>query len=578
MKRFLKPTGHLLTTAVFTSTALDAAVPLSAYSLAPSPPTPSGDRQSTDAPDLPTSSTAVISPEPTTEREYAQTQIPILPAIQALPSPPTALPPNSSPANLEPTPAIAPPSQIDTAPHFAEDGSQGAIEIPVQLLFEEGASNPETPPSAAAESNSVPAIVADPSAPQESAPTQLVDQNATPDNLPTPTAAQTGEEVESTQDWLDQQLATLVARDRPLREAQFRENLIESARQAIAARDFAKARQLAQNPILSSEEREALLATIEQSVGGQFRPLAPIDAELNLVGVQTRTVEPTSDLARSIARSADRNDWLLSRLSSLQVGDRCIPAAPEPMPPQGGTPAVGIGQQPPTVRSQENRRAIDDSLAAGVGQQPPSLMAYTPPESAAPPPLSWQSQTAASNCETSQPNIGGRTLTTVAGYEWLSRVAYNQQPSSGLRMIVPLPIPAAITSNFGWRTHPIYGDRRFHFGVDFGAPMGTPVIASVAGRVETSDYLDGYGLTVVLENSELGQRTLYAHLSKIAVPPGTWVEQGEVIGWVGSTGNSTGPHLHFEVHQSTAEGWVAVDPMQAATDLLMRWNVADRQP
>ena len=142
------------------------------------------------------------------------------------------------------------------------------------------------------------------------------------------------------------------------------------------------------------------------------------------------------------------------------------------------------------------------------------------------------------------------------------------RPGNAMRMVLPLAVPAAITSHFGWRTHPIYGGRRFHFGIDFGAPMGTPVLAAVSGRVETSNYLDGYGLTVILENQDLEQRTLYAHMSGIAVQSGTWVEQGDVIGWVGSTGNSTGPHLHFEVHQFRGNEWVAVDPLQAAAQLI----------
>jgi murein DD-endopeptidase MepM/ murein hydrolase activator NlpD len=115
----------------------------------------------------------------------------------------------------------------------------------------------------------------------------------------------------------------------------------------------------------------------------------------------------------------------------------------------------------------------------------------------------------------------------------------------------------------GWRIHPISGDRRFHAGVDFGAPTGTPVVAAQAGRVAIADYIGGYGITVVLDHPTQGQQTLYAHLSQILVPPGTWVEAGAVIGRVGSTGNSTGPHLHFEVRQHTDRGWIAVNPISA---------------
>jgi murein DD-endopeptidase MepM/ murein hydrolase activator NlpD len=126
-------------------------------------------------------------------------------------------------------------------------------------------------------------------------------------------------------------------------------------------------------------------------------------------------------------------------------------------------------------------------------------------------------------------------------------------------MIFPLSIPARITSVFGWRNHPITGDHRFHSGTDLGAPMGTPVLAAATGQVETAGWLGGYGLTVTI-NHPSAEQTLYAHLSELYVQPGQRVEQGSVIGRVGSTGNSTGPHLHFEVRHLKPQGWVAVDP------------------
>jgi murein DD-endopeptidase MepM/ murein hydrolase activator NlpD len=77
-----------------------------------------------------------------------------------------------------------------------------------------------------------------------------------------------------------------------------------------------------------------------------------------------------------------------------------------------------------------------------------------------------------------------------------------------------------------------------------------------------SDNLGGYGLTVILRHDEDNLESRYAHLSRIAVRPGEWVEQGEVIGLVGNTGTSTGPHLHFEMRQLTAQGWIAVDAQE----------------
>lgn len=142
----------------------------------------------------------------------------------------------------------------------------------------------------------------------------------------------------------------------------------------------------------------------------------------------------------------------------------------------------------------------------------------------------------------------------------------------GSGMMYPLSIPAPITSLFGWRVHPISGDRRFHAGTDLGAPTGTPVLAAARGQVETANWMGGYGLAVTINHTS-AQQTLYGHMSQIFVQPGQWVEPGTVIGQVGSTGNSTGPHLHFEVRHLTQNGWVAVDPgvqLQAGLEQLVR--------
>lgn len=131
--------------------------------------------------------------------------------------------------------------------------------------------------------------------------------------------------------------------------------------------------------------------------------------------------------------------------------------------------------------------------------------------------------------------------------------------NGNIRLIFPLSIPASISSAFGWRIHPITGDSRLHSGTDLAAPLGTPVLAAYAGRVAIADFLGGYGLAVAMDHNKGTQQTLYAHLSEIFVKPGEWVEQGMVIGRVGSTGFSTGPHLHFEFRQLTPDGWVAMD-------------------
>ncbi|MEW6469168.1 MAG: peptidoglycan DD-metalloendopeptidase family protein [Bacteroidota bacterium] len=100
---------------------------------------------------------------------------------------------------------------------------------------------------------------------------------------------------------------------------------------------------------------------------------------------------------------------------------------------------------------------------------------------------------------------------------------------------------------FGWRVHPIYKTSEFHPGMDFAAPMGTPIYATGDGFVERADAnAQGYGNHVVL-NHGFGYQTLYAHMSKIAVTVGQKVKRGQVIGYVGSTGLSTAPHVHYEV-------------------------------
>ena len=150
-------------------------------------------------------------------------------------------------------------------------------------------------------------------------------------------------------------------------------------------------------------------------------------------------------------------------------------------------------------------------------------------------------------------------LPTSMAYYNLTRRPFSRLNMGKTSFMFPLTIPTEITSMFGWRIHPITGDQRFHSGTDLGAPEGTPVLATVSGQVVTADFLGGYGLTVILQHEKGTQESLYAHLSQIFVKPGDQVEQGNVIGRVGSTGNSTGPHLHFEWRHLTPEGWVAVD-------------------
>lgn len=110
----------------------------------------------------------------------------------------------------------------------------------------------------------------------------------------------------------------------------------------------------------------------------------------------------------------------------------------------------------------------------------------------------------------------------------------------------PAPGYSSITSPYGWRYHPILKVNKLHTGVDIGAPMGANIVAADAGKVIYAGWQNGYGQTVIIDHGA-GKSTLYGHQSKIMVSYGQSVDKGQIIGKVGSTGWSTGPHLHFEV-------------------------------
>ncbi len=109
-----------------------------------------------------------------------------------------------------------------------------------------------------------------------------------------------------------------------------------------------------------------------------------------------------------------------------------------------------------------------------------------------------------------------------------------------------MPLQAPVTSPFGWRRHPIFGVRKFHTGVDLAGPNHSAIKAADGGDVLYSGWYGGYGKVVIVDHGN-GLATLYAHLSKPAVGAGEAVSKGQVVGYEGTTGFSTGPHLHFEV-------------------------------
>ncbi len=126
---------------------------------------------------------------------------------------------------------------------------------------------------------------------------------------------------------------------------------------------------------------------------------------------------------------------------------------------------------------------------------------------------------------------------------------YDKSGKSVKKALMKTPINGArLSSSFGMRKHPIDGFNKMHRGTDFAAPMGTPIMASGDGKIKKAGWCGGGGNCVVIKHNSTYQ-TVYAHMSKFAnnIRKGIRVKQGQIIGYVGSTGKSTGPHLHYEV-------------------------------
>ena len=148
--------------------------------------------------------------------------------------------------------------------------------------------------------------------------------------------------------------------------------------------------------------------------------------------------------------------------------------------------------------------------------------------------------------------IGASTLQLVrwtanGRSEWVN--AANAERPAPVESGMMMPVDGHITSYFGYRWHPILHFTRFHAGLDIGASWGSPIVAAGDGRVVAAGWAGGYGREVQIAHGG-GLTSLYGHMSEIVAQPGSFVRQGQVIGYVGSSGLSTGPHVHFEVRQS----------------------------
>ena len=126
---------------------------------------------------------------------------------------------------------------------------------------------------------------------------------------------------------------------------------------------------------------------------------------------------------------------------------------------------------------------------------------------------------------------------------------YNSEGKSVRKTLLKTPVAnARISSTYGKRTNPVYGYESFHKGLDFAAPLNTPILASGSGTVELAGWFDIYGNCIILRHSN-GYKTLYGHMNAYGkgIKKGVRVKKGQIIGYIGTTGMSTGPHLHYEV-------------------------------
>jgi murein DD-endopeptidase MepM/ murein hydrolase activator NlpD len=313
-------------------------------------------------------------------------------------------------------------------------------------------------------------------------------------------------------------------------------------------------------------------ATVEQALSNDAPSVMPGTASTRAADLQPETIssmesaEPTPPetalqvpeaTVESAPRTATEGNTEYTPPAEIVVTERSPQPASSPKAQpnpannskKGTATATNPGQkvQPPSQKvTPQQQTAPNQPLAVVVPEVVPQAAAPEPAVRLGP--ISFSSAGISVAPSAIQPYLNPNLRRTpMAGLETL-------------RMMFPVAIPAPITSLFGWRIHPISGSQRMHTGTDIGAPSGTPVLATLAGRVILADSLGGYGITVALEHDNGMRQTLYAHLSELFVRPGDVVQQGTVIGRVGSTGASTGPHLHFEMRQMLPDGtWVAQD-------------------
>lgn len=277
-----------------------------------------------------------------------------------------------------------------------------------------------------------------------------------------------------------------------------------------------------------AEARQAVAqakADLEHSRQGEQETLAQQQSQ------QAQLREQQAEVDRLIQEITSQSDVYARQIEQLEASQDAV--------------AQQIAQAEATYQKQlaAEKAAAEQAAAEKAAAEKAAATAKAAAEKAA----QQKQQTSnssggSSGGSTSSGSQGGQTTAGASGFLW------------------PIASSHRVTSPFGWRTHPITGRQHLHGGIDIAAPNGTLILASKAGVVVISQYGSSYGNYVVISHPD-GTRTLYAHMSQRSVSPGDTVSQGQTVGLVGSTGSSTGNHLHFETWTGSSSS-SRVNPMQ----------------
>ncbi|OZD66489.1 hypothetical protein CH272_06960 [Rhodococcus sp. 05-340-1] len=271
-----------------------------------------------------------------------------------------------------------------------------------------------------------------------------------------------------------------------------------------------------------------------------------------------RAVQDTPDLGRRAAT-------IVAATGAIVVGATSMGAATAGAAPIQEAPAAGLSFAVP-----------EGLLPAGFELPQFELPQFVPPQFAPPPAPSQPVPPEAAPAPAAEPLAAfGVTDPAAAAQQWLDDVGLGQlgaqSPLDSLRSLkkgTVQPVAGVLTSNFGSR----WGTQ--HSGLDIAAPIGTPIHAAADGTVSDAGPASGFGLWVKVRHDD-GTETVYGHVNDFSVQPGQRVSAGEQIATVGNRGQSTGPHLHFEVHDPSG---VKVDPAQwlATRGVAVTWNDSAR--